>query len=120
MPQTSITHPVTFHISEVKWVGEYTRRLKDRYDGLIQDVIVYNHADPGIPDQEFRIQVIIREGNDETKTAIRDIGYELDWSGDYFVGPTIGVDTTAEWENRKQRRGVFYKSVENTGISVLA
>ena len=119
MPQTSITHPVSFHVSEVKWLTAFAQELKARYDGAVQDVIVYNHSDPGIPDQEFRIQVIIREGDDETKTAIKNIGYDLDLSGDYFVAPTIGVATSEEWERSKRRKGVFYKSVKNTGISVL-
>ena len=120
MPQTNITHPVTFHISEVKWVGEYALRLKDQYDGLIKDVIVYNHSDPGIPDQEFRIQVLIKDGDDKTKDAIKGVGYDLDLSGDYFVAPTIRVDTISDWESGKGSGSSYYDSVKNTGISVLS
>ena len=119
MPQTSITHPVSFHVSEVKWLTAFAQELKARYDGLIADVVLHDHAAPGLPVDSLKIQVLILEGDDETKTEIKRLGYALDLDGGYYVVPIINVDTTAEWETRKLRGGALYKSVENTGVSVL-
>ena len=112
--------PLTLTTTELAWLEEYRRELKERFRERIEDIIVYGSHARGISDLDvdFNILVIVDGGDSETLEAVDNLAYEIDLDG-FFVAPSIRSYTSEEWAERNLATGPLYRRVVREGISVL-
>lgn len=112
--------PLTLTTTELAWLEEYRRQLKERFAEQIEDIIVYGSHARGISDLDvdFNILVIVDEGDGETQEEISDLAYDIDLNG-FFVAPSVRSRTSAEWAQGKLAGDSLYRRVVSEGISVL-
>ena len=103
---------------ERAWLNEYCRDLTHEFPELVDEVVVFGskaRGDAG-PDSDLDVLVIIKEGNWQTKRAVRHVGHLLAITSPAV--PSIMVYTHEEWSNREQKGSPFYRSVMHDGIRV--
>lgn len=112
--------PLTLTATELAWLEEYRRQLKERFRERIEDIIVYGSHARGISDLDvdFNILVIVDGGDGETQGVISDLAYDVDSNG-FFVAPSVRSRTSAEWAQGKLASDSLYRRVVSEGISVL-
>ena len=111
---------LTLTATELGWLEEYRRQLKEQFREQIEDIIVYGSNARGISDLDvdFNVLVILDEGDRETQEAVGDLAYEIDLDG-FFVSPSIRTYTGAEWLEYQETGASIYRRVALEGISIL-
>ena len=111
-------------VAEQGWLDEFRRQLKERFPGLVEDILVYGPYARGYSrgnhdlDIEFQLLVLIRDGDREKKCEISGLAYDIDMEH-HFVGPTVRIYTKAEWAEQKRIGDYIYRMVADESISVL-
>ena len=111
-------------VAEQGWLDEFRRQLKERFPGLVEDMLIYGLYARGYSrgnhdlDIEFQLLVLIREGDKEKKCEISGLAYDIDMEH-HFVGPTVRIYTRAEWAEQKRIGDYIYRMVADESISVL-
>ena len=95
--------------NEREWLDEYSRRLRERFPGLIEDIYVYT-LDEDDPSPELQALILIRSGGRVTEREVSMLGHMIDMSG-YFVAPLIKVFTMEEWTYRERINDPIYGMV---------
>ncbi len=103
---------------EQTWLEEFRHHLKERFPGLLEDILIYGSYAQGISDPEIELKmvVLITEGDWKEKEEVSYLGYDLDT--EFVVCPSISVYTMSEWAEYRRIGAPTYKTVANDGISV--
>lgn len=104
---------------EQAWLDEFRRQMGELFPGLLEDIIIFGPYSRGISDPEVDMStlVLIKEGNQEKKDAVADLGYYVDLDTT-LVSPTLMVRTMAEWKEAKRKQGWIYQ-LAHDGVSAL-
>ena len=103
---------------EQSWLESYRQALRERFPGLIDDIIIFGskaRGDAG-PDSDLDVLVVLREGDRQTKNEVRRLGHHLAVLSEAV--PSIMVYTKAEWMEREQDGSPFYRAVMRDGVHV--
>ena len=108
---------LNLNAKERGWLDEYLRQLEERFPGLVEDILFYGPYARGVsdPDIDMCMLVIIKQGDQDTESAVHDLGFAVDLKG-FFVAPYIKVCTREKWECE----GVSpFPHVSGDGVSAL-
>ncbi len=103
---------------EQAWLDAYRRELAERFPGLLEEMTVFGskaRGDPG-PESDLDVLVILREGDDARKQAVRLLGHRLAAESDAL--PSIMVYTREEWTLRERGGSPLYRAVRRDGVRV--
>ena len=103
---------------EQSWLESYRQALRERFPGLIDDIIIFGskaRGDAG-PDSDLDVLVVLREGERQTKNEVRRLGHHLAVLSEAV--PSIMVYTKAEWMEREHDGSPFYRAVMRDGVHV--
>lgn len=110
----------SLHVSRAEeiWLSAFKGLLAERFEDVVDDVIVFGSKARGdsSPESDLDLLIIIRAGDRGLKERIADAAYDLAMGTE--VVPSIQVYTASEWDARRRRRSVFHDAVEREGISV--
>ena len=111
---------LTLAVDELAWLDRFRARLLEEFSELVEDIIVYGFRARGMGDisLEFRVLVVVEEGDRATHKQIRELGHELEVKT--YAGALVDVVTRAERaaEQERNRKAVFVEE-PRVGISVL-
>ncbi len=101
------------------WLKDYSKALRDRFPGLVKEVLVFGSKARGdaTEQSDLDIIVVIQDGDWRRKRAIREPGYILSIGTE--VVPSIIVYTVDEWEYRRRVQAPFYQTVTEEGGRIL-
>lgn len=111
---------LTLAVDELAWLDQFRARLLEEFAGLVADIIVYGFRARGMGDMslEFKVLVVVSEGDRTTWKQIRELGYGL--AAETYAGAMIDVVTKAERAAEQERnRKAFFVEEPRVGISVL-
>ena len=104
---------------EKVWLDAYKCAIRERFPGLIEDLIVFGSKARGTAteDSDLDMVVIIREGDWRVKQAVSDAGYALAIGTQ--VVPSLVVFTKDEWDLRMKEESPFWQTIYRDGVTVV-
>ena len=86
---------------EQAWLKEYQQALRDRYPGLVEDMVIFRSEDASyyLPDYALNTVVVLKECDRQTRKEVDRLGYHSAGLSDAM--PIIWVYTQAEWKQRR-------------------
>ena len=123
-PPGGVNGLLNLTVAEQGWLDEYRRQLKERFPGLVEDMLIYGmyakgysrgYEDLEIP---MNLLVLIQEGDRKRKEEVSCLGYDIDLDG-FHVAASIWVFTKVEWEEQKRVGGMVYRMVADNSVRAL-
>src|SRR5438445_12571848 len=97
--------------SDEEWLSRYREVLKERFPGLVQEIILFGSKARGTarPDSDIDLVVVIRDGDHVLKRNVALAGHDL--AIDAEVSPSFIIFTIAEWNRLASTMAPFWRVV---------